>query len=195
MLALPAQAQRSENSTALQRILECTENLRTMQCDFVQTKHLKILDDDFVSYGRMCYARPGKLRWEYTAPYTYTFILNGSQVKLVSGGRTDVIDTNQSKVFKEITRIMMNSVVGKYIDNDRDFKTTLSETSTEWVATMLPQSKTLRQLFTRMVLHFDKQRVLVSCVELTEKNGDRTVIELKNIKTNQPIDAKLFAVD
>lgn len=166
-----------------------------MQCDFVQTKHLRILNDEYVSRGRMSYARPGKLRWEYTAPYTYTFVLNGSSVKLVGQGRTDVIDTNQSKVFKEITRIMMNSVVGKYIDNDRDFKTTLSETPTEWVATMVPQSKTLRQLFTQMVLHFDKQRALVSCVELTEKNGDRTVIELKNVRTNQPIDAKLFAVD
>ena len=36
---------------------------------------------------------------------------------------------------------------------------------------------------------------MVSRVELYEKNGDRTVIDLKNVLTNAPVNAKLFAIN
>lgn len=187
-------AQRINEAAVKSQINAVAAKLHTMQCDFVQTKHLRMLNDKMVSRGRMYYVQPNKLRWEYTTPYTYTFVLNNSQVMMSRGKKNQVIDVNQSKVFKEITRIMMNSVVGKCLTDGNDFKTSIAGTQTEWIATLVPLKKNMKQMFQTIKIHFNKQRSMVSVVELHEKNGDRTVIELKNVRTNQNINGNLFTI-
>lgn len=190
-LAMMAQ----QNETQIrQKISQAASAMKTMQCDFVQTKHLKMLNDDMISKGKMYYQQSNRLRWEYTAPYTYTFILSNDKVLLKNKQRNDVIDVNQNKLFKEIARLMMNSVVGNCLSDEKSFKSTISIVGGEWVATLLPQRKDMKQMFQKMVLHFNQKQAIVTQVELIEKNGDRTVIELKNIKTNETINANMFTI-
>ena len=186
-------AQQSETQIR-QKISQIASSMKTMQCDFIQTKHLKMLNDEMVSKGRMYYQQGNRLRWEYTSPYTYTFIINDDKVLLKNSQRNDVIDVNKNKLFKEIARIMMNSVVGNCLQDDKSFKSCISVVGGEWVATLLPLRKDLKQMFQSIMLHFSQKQAVVTQVELTEKNGDKTVIELKNIKTNGPIDANMFAL-
>ena len=91
-------------------------------------------------------------------------------------------------MFKEIARIMMNSVVGNCLNDKRDFKVALTGSSSEYIATLYPQQKQMKMLF-------HKTRSVVTRVELIEKKGDRTIIELKNIKTNAAINTKVFQVN
>ncbi len=178
-----------------QQINAVASSMKSMQCDFVQTKHLKMLNEKMVSRGKMYYQQGNRLRWEYTSPYAYTFVINNSKVLINKGNRSDVINVNQSKVFKEIARIMMNSVVGKSLTDQKDFKTNIVATSTEYVATLNPRQKQMQQMFQKIILHFNKQKAMVSVVELVEKKGDKTIIELKNVKTNTPINAKIFSIN
>lgn len=188
-------AQKINEAKVKQQINAVASKMKTMQCDFVQTKYLKMLNDKMVSRGKMYYQQSNKLRWEYTSPYTYTFVLNGSKVLISKGKRNDVINVNQSKFFKEIARIMMNSVVGKCLTDSKDFKVSLTGASAEYVATLYPQQKQMKQMFQKIILHFNKQNSTVSKVELIEKKGDRTIIELKNVKNNVPINAKVFGIN
>lgn len=187
-------AQTLNEAQIRQRVNQAAAAMKTMQCDFVQTKHLKMLNDDMVAQGKMYYQQSSKLRWEYTNPYTYTFVLNSDKVLLKNQQRNDVIDVKQNKMFREIARVMMSSVVGNCLFDDKTFKTTIATTNSEWIATLVPQRKDMRQMFQKIVLHFNPQRAVVSCVEMIEKNGDRTLITLKNIRTNETINAAIFAV-
>jgi len=187
--------QKVDEEKIRQQINAVASTMKTMQCDFVQTKYLKMLNDKMVSHGKMYYKQSNQLHWEYTSPYTYTFILNDSKVQISQGDRKDVIDVNQSKFFKEIARIMMNSLVGKSFTDQKDFTSSIVEEGTEYVATLYPRQKQMQQMFQSLVLHFDKQKSIVSVVELIEKKGDRTVIELKNVKTNIPVDEKAFHIN
>ena len=188
-------AQKVDEAKIKQQINAVASSMKTMQCDFVQTKYLKMLNDKMVSKGKMYYQQSDKLRWEYTSPYTYTFVLNGAKVLISKGKRNDVINVNQSKMFKEIARIMMNSVVGKCLTDSKDFKVDLVGSSAEYMATLYPQRKQMQQMFQKIILHFNKQKSTVSRVELIEKKGDRTVIELQNVKTNTPVNAKVFSIN
>ena len=167
--------------------------LASMQCEFVQTKKVVLLNDKMVSKGKMFYKQPNKLRWEYTTPYTYVFVLNGSKISL-GKNQKDVIDVNQSKVFKEIASIMMNSVVGKCLSDKKSFKTTIKASNSKYIATLIPQTKEIKRLFNTIILHFDKQQSFVVRVELIEKNGDVTTIDLKNIKKNNPVNDQVFSI-
>lgn len=190
----PAVAQVTQGQVK-QMIGQAAASVKSMQCDFVQTKHLKMLGDKVVSLGVMYYQQSDKLRWEYVSPYKYTFILNGNKVQIKNDKRTDVIDVERNKLFKEIARIMMSSVVGDCLNDTRSFKTTITDGNTSWVATLVPQRKEMKQMFSSIRLYFNKKSSMVSMVELVEKNGDKTFIELKNVKTNGQIASSTFAVN
>ena len=190
---LSLMAQQSE-AQIRQAITQAASGMKTMQCDFTQTKHLKMLNDKMTSKGRMYYQQTNRLRWEYTSPYSYTFILNDDKVLLKNAQRNDVIDVNKNKLFREIARIMMNSVVGTSLTDDKSFKSTIATNGNEWIASLLPQRKDLKQLFQKIILHFSKKNAMVKQVELIERNGDKTVIELNNIRTNEKISADMFTI-
>ena len=192
----PASAQQKVNeSKVIQQINAVATSMRSMQCDFVQTKYLKMLNDKMVSKGKMYYQKSNKLRWEYTSPYSYAFVLNGSKVLISKGKRNDVINVNQSKMFKEIARIMMSSVVGNCLTDRKDFKVSLVASGSDYIATLYPQQKQMKQMFQKIILHFNKAKSTVTKVELVEKKGDKTLIELKNVKTNASINGKIFSIN
>lgn len=197
MLILPLTAIIAQNYTAAQvkqRINRVASTMNSMKCDFVQTKSLRMLKSKVVSKGVMYYCKPNKLRWEYTSPYHYVFILNGQTVWLKNSKGNSKIDVAQSKMFKEITRIMMSSVLGTCVSNNRDFKVSLSGHGNVWQAVMIPRRNPMKQMFSSITVYFDMARSMVSAVKMTEKNGDTTLITLKNIQTNTPINAKVFSL-
>ena len=194
MLGCTLTAQGQSAQQMRQQIQQAAAAMKSMQCDFVQTKHLKMLNEQMVSKGKMYYQQSDKLRWEYVTPYTYTFVLNDTKVLLKNSRRDDVIDVNQNRFFKEIARVMMNSVVGNCLSDDKDFKADLAVAGNEWVATLHPVRKEMRQMFQQVRLHFDKVKKTVTRVELIEKKDDKTIIELKNVRTNVAIPAETFAV-
>lgn len=191
---IPLSAQQLTEEQIKQKVNQTASAMKTMQCDFVQTKHLKMLNNDFVSHGKMYYQQSNKLRWEYTSPYSYTFILNNDQVLLKNKQRNDLIDVKQNKLFREIVRIMMSSVVGNCLADDKNYKVSVAAIGNEWVATLLPQRKDMKQMFPKLILHFNAKKSVVNNVELYDKNGEKTIIELKNIRINETIPSNMFAI-
>ena len=191
---IPLSAQQLTEEQIKQKVNQTASAMKTMQCDFVQTKHLKMLNNDFVSHGKMYYQQSNKLRWEYTSPYSYTFILNNDQVLLKNKQRNDLIDVKQNKLFKEIVLIMMSSVIGNCLTDDKNYKVSVAAIGNEWVATLLPQRKDMKQMFPKLILHFNAKKSVVNNVELYDKNGEKTIIELKNIRINETIPSNMFAI-
>lgn len=179
----------------IEQINKASAQMQTLECDFVQTKHLQILDDKMVAKGRMYYQQADKLRWEYVSPYTYIFILNQNQVLLKNNDRTDVIDVERNRIFKEIARMMMNSIVGNCLSDEKTFKTQVEVAGNEWVATLVPLKKDMKQMWNKLVLHIQPDMKVVSKVEMHEPSGDYTVIDLKNIRTNSPVNQEVFRIN
>lgn len=194
LMPAAAMAQTAEEQKAIQYISRGAAAMTSMQADFTQTKHLKMLGDKMVSHGKMYYRQTDKLRWEYTSPYTYTFIINGQKVMVKKGARKDVTDVNGNRLFREIARVMMNSVVGKCITDSKTFKVSMETSAQAYTATLIPQRKDMRQMFSRIVLVFDRKTATVSKVTMHERNGDYTDIVLRNVKTGINIDNSLFAL-
>ena len=94
------------------------------------------------------------------------------------GGRKDVVDTSKNKMFREIGKVMMSSLVVSSTQRQMD----------------LPLTKQMKSLYKRIVIYFNQKTHLVERVVMYEKNGDQTDIELNNVTTNKNIAAGLFAV-
>ena len=137
-------ADEAQSKAMVESINRTAASIRSIACSFTQVKSLRFLNDKMTSQGRMYYDASGKLRWEYTSPYQYIFILNGQNVYIKSAKTSRSIDIRQSRL--------------------------------------------------SVRLHISSTRRMVSQVEMTETSGDTTVITLKNVKTNERIDEKLFTV-
>ncbi len=196
LLALmPIGAMAQNDNQIAEKISRNSSQLQTLECDFVQTKYLKILNNKMVSRGKMYYQQPDKLRWEYQSPYSYILIMNQNKVLIKNNTRTDVIDINQNKMFKEIGRLMMNSIVGGFLNDQHSFDISITLSDGIYIATLLPLNREMKQMWTKLVLYFVPIRWGVTQGEMREKTGDYTVIELLNSVTNQSITPKTFELD
>jgi outer membrane lipoprotein-sorting protein len=170
--------------------------VKSIQSTFVQTKTMSFMHDKMTSKGVMYYSNGGKLRWEYTSPYQYIFVINDNKVYIKSGNKAaNAIDVRQSRIFKSITQVMMYSVTGKGLASNRDFGVTMYVNGNEWIASLTPKRSEMKKMFKTIKLFFDKNKGVVSQVEMNEVSGDKTVIQLYGVKTNAAINEKVFRVN
>ena len=90
----------------VEKIDKAASAMKSMQCDFTQTKSMKLLKKEMKSNGVMYFKQPNKLRWQYTSPYDYTFIMNGDKVRIKSTKSTQDINVQGNKIFRQITNII-----------------------------------------------------------------------------------------
>lgn len=142
----------------------------------------------------MYYKQPDKLRWEYTTPYQYLFIFNGQKVYVGNKSRKDVIDTGSNKIFKEVARIMMNTVTGKALSNASEFTMDVADGGNYWKITLVPEKKEMRNMFSKIELLIGKSGLMISEINIYEKNGDRTNIKLKSVSPNSNVNESIFTI-
>jgi outer membrane lipoprotein carrier protein len=187
----------------IEKIDKAASAVTSMQCDFTQTKRMKLLSKDMQSKGVMYFKRPDKLRWQYTSPYDYTFILNGDKVHLKSAHSTQNINVQGNKMFRQITSIILNSITGAGLQSTSDFNVELyqipAETTTRspispsgYFAKLYPKKKEVRQVYNVIEIYFNQSLTMVSSVKMIEKTGDVTLVNLTNVKPNAVVNEKLF---
>ena len=186
-----SEAQRKE---IVAKITQTAASVRTMKCDFTQVKQLSFMNDKVTSEGRMYYKKANKIRWEYTRPYAYVFSTDGTTVHMTSGkgGASNRVPVKSSKLFSEISRVMVGGVSGAGLVDSPDFSSTFSVGQSDWQITLTPRKKEVRDLFASVRLYVGKSDGRVRRVELEEKSGDRTTITLKNVQANVNVDDALF---
>ncbi|MBR5688695.1 MAG: outer membrane lipoprotein carrier protein LolA [Prevotella sp.] len=170
------------------------EGIHTLQGRFTQVKTMSFLNDKMTSTGMLYLTDKGQLRWEFTSPYSYIFIINDNQVTIRSGKKTQNIDMKSSRLFEGIARIMVNSMTGRCLQKNGDFDVEMYTRGTEWIAWLTPKKAQMKKMFKLVKLHFSSTQNMVTSVEMTEPSGDNTVIELKDITLNQPVDEAVFTL-
>ena len=173
-------AQGLSEQKMIQKMTSAAEGIKTVQCNFTQTKYSKMLSKAQVSEGKMYCQQPDKLRWEYTSPRSSTLVLEGNQASLQKGDEQGT----KNKFIGSMARLIMNSVAGKCLTDNKTFQVSAKEMPTEYVATLIPQRKDMKRIYAKLILHFNIKQETVTEVELHEKNGDKTIIELHDIHVN-----------
>ena len=173
-------AQGLSEQKIIQKMASSAEKIRTIECSFTQTRQSKMLGEAQVSEGKMQCRQPDMLRWEYTSPRRNTIVLEGNEASLLGGTGKE----SRNRFIASMARMIMNSVAGKCLTDSKTFSVTAREMPTEYAATLVPLRKDMKRLYAKLVLHYDIRQETVTGVELHEKNGDRTLIELHDIRIN-----------
>ena len=180
LIAQPLTAEQSAQFKA--QLIAKTRTLQTMQADFQQKKHLDFMSRDIEIFGKMAFAKPSQLNWQYTKPYQYRIIFQKDNITVNDAG----------KVFKKINHLIISSVTGDMFD-EKEFTISLSQSGKHTLVKLLPKDKNLLKYIREINLYFDAQ-YLVDRVKLIEPTADYTEIIFTNKKLNTSIDEANFKI-
>lgn len=184
-----------QEKQVLAKMDQSSNALRSLQCDFLQSKRMKILSKEMQSKGILYFKKPDKIRWQYTSPYDYTFIMNGDKVQIKSAKSTKNIDIQGNKIFRQITTIILNTVTGGGIMNSADFNVELYKSGDIYFAKMLPKKKEVKQVYSSIEVYFNSALTMVETIKMVEKSGEYTVVKLVAPKINATINESVFKVN
>lgn len=171
-----------------------SQKITTIKSDFVQEKELSLLSEKIVSKGKFWFKRENAVRMEYTQPFQYLMIINGSKIYIKDSQKENKISARSNKLFEQINKIMMDCVNGSALSNP-DFTTRIFEGSDVYLAELSPVNKNLKNLFKNINLIVSKKDFAVTKIEMHEPSGDNTTINYINREMNVSLPDALFAIN
>lgn len=176
----------------LKGIESMAASTQTIKADFTQEKYLNILANKIDSKGKILFKKPNLLRWEYNQPFAYVIILNGKEIIIKDGGNTNSFDIGSSQAFKQINELIINSVQGNVLDEER-FEITYKESDRQFLTELIPKEEQLKKFLKGIDIYFSKTDYSVTQVKLIEPEDDYTLISFQNQKMNEPVSNENFS--
>ena len=177
------------------RVKAASEAVNTLQGRFVQTKTLSILSDSFKSEGVLYFTRPQKLRWQYTTPYRYDFIMDGHSVTMRSEQGSQTVDADGNRIFRQLCAVIAGGVDGSLLTSDRDFDISWQRDNGVISAELRPKIRPFKDMFARIVITLGDEDCMVRHILMEENGGDTTEIVFTECVVNQPIDNAIYEME
>lgn len=190
---LNAQLNTAQIKTLKQNIDNATKDLTSLESSFTQTKHLDFMENDVKSSGKLYYKSTNKIRWEYTSPFKYYVIFNNDKMFVNDNGKKKETELSKSKILKDLNKIMLGTVNGSEVLDEKKFKITYSKSGEDYIAKMLPTDATYKKYIQQIDLTFDGKSYLLKKIKTTEPSLDYTLIEFSNQKKNATVSDEKFA--
>ncbi|WP_018630583.1 outer membrane lipoprotein carrier protein LolA [Niabella aurantiaca] len=175
------------------RFAAAAQKINSLSSDFTQVKSLSMLSEKVTSKGRFYFKRNNRVRMEYTSPYQYLMIINGSKVSIKDGQKTSRMSAGSSKMFQQANQLMMDCARGTVFDNP-NFSVKLLENGNSYLVDMTPVTKEMKALFKSVNVVLQKSNFLVSQVQMVDNRGDHTTISYSGQQLNTPLTDALFTI-
>ena len=174
-----------------EQISTVSKSTTTITSDFIQYKHLDFLENDIETSGKLVFKAPDKVKWEYLKPYEYSVIFKKDMLLINDGGTKSNVDIGNSKLFKKLNELIINSVKGSMFDDD-DFTITYLKNDRANKAIFNPRDKKIASYIASFELLFNKADGTVLEVVMVEPSKDFTRIVFSNRVLNSIVDEAVF---
>jgi outer membrane lipoprotein-sorting protein len=175
-------------------LAETTQATNTIESKFIQEKNLSVISEKIITRGKFYFKKENKLRWEYTDPFRYLIIMNGDKVLIKDEKKENRFDAASNKIFTEINSIMVGSIRGTILNENKKYKIDFHESSEFNLVKLSPLSQQLKGYISEIRIFFNKENYAVSRLEIEEPSGDFTKIEFPGLKINTPVSDENFSV-
>jgi len=166
------------------------QQLHSIQADFTQETHLKILIKPLTSHGTFAFQAPESLRWEYLAPLRSIMLMhNGKMEKLIEKDGHMAQENGMSPGSLQVVLPQ----IGKWLDgrfsDDPVFKT---EQTGKRTIILTPKDQGLRSVISSIELHLGEQHGVMESVTIFEGPGAYTKLTFSHIILNRNIPKSTF---
>jgi outer membrane lipoprotein-sorting protein len=167
-------------------------HLQSIQADFIQEKHLKILVNPLVSTGTLTFQAPQSLRWEYHTPVPSILLLHGGRVqKFIARDGQLVEDKGMGLDSMQVVLEQISSWLdGRFTDNEM-FRVSFADDRT---VLLTPKQQALAGVISSIELRLADRKGLLDAVTIYEGPESYTRMTFSNRVLNKEIPATVFIV-
>ncbi len=166
--------------------------LQSIQADFVQEKHLKILVRPLVSTGTLSFQAPQSLRWEYHTPVASVLLLHGGRAqKFIARDGQLVEDKGMGLDSMRVVLGQISSWLdGRFADSEM-FRVSFADDRT---VLLTPKQQALAGVISNIELKLADSKGLLDAVTIYEGPESYTRMTFSNRVLNKELPATVFTV-
>ena len=175
------------------KIAGSASQVKTLAGDFIQEKHLSMLNNILTSKGRFYYKREDKLRWELTDPITSGFAVNGEKAIRWKDDskRTQTFQVQQVPFIEVFTEQVFAWAKADFKKLEKTYRIQVIRDKPADLK-LFPKSSQEKKYLNHIRIIFALDTSHVQTVEVHEPDGDFTLIRFLNMTINRPLPDSLF---
>lgn len=157
-----------------------------VQGAFTQERHLKSLAKPMTTAGQFVLVPKKGLLWHMQKPFDNRLRVRADGIMQWNG--KSWVQPNQSKMSGQNRQIslFLDLLGGNTQGLEKQFDLQLSGSPQKWTLRLNPKTALMKQIFNHIDISGDS---VVRRIELSEKQGDRTVMRFNQVQTGQELDA------
>lgn len=175
------------------RIERATSSVKTIACDFLEEKHMAMLEEVLFSKGRFYFEKPDRLRWELIEPGHAGFAVQGNWAKRWHGqkGAPSVFEIHEAPGIKAFTEQVFAWTRADFVWLEQGYNIRVVQENPVTL-NLFPRSASEKDYLDHLRIVFAADLSHVNTVEIHEVDGDFTRIRFMNIVLNGPRRKDLF---
>jgi outer membrane lipoprotein-sorting protein len=162
----------------------------TLQAEFVQVRHSRLLSQPIESTGSLAFEKPDRMAWSVRTPARSTFVMDGTQVGMAFPdlGVRESIDLSSSPDVASLVAGMM-VWLGSDLERVQQDYTLTWETDH---AVLVPKDDKLAAIIGSLDLRLTGSPKRIDRVTIVEPDGDTVTITFSEVKADQALPAGTF---
>lgn len=168
--------------------------INSIESDFTQEKYMDVFEEKVISEGRFYYKQENKIRMDYTRPLEYRIIINGTKLKMVSEGKSSVVDLGSNPMMNEMKGMLSACMIGDLQSMNTSYQLEYFETPDTYIVRIRPVSKSVQAYIDHILITFGKKDLSVQKLRLAENAKDYTEYRFTGKKYNTLTNDEKFVI-
>lgn len=164
--------------------------LQSIQADFIQEKHLKILLRPLVSTGTFTFQTPQSLRWEYLVPVPSVLLMHGDKIKKFVERDGQLVEDKGLRLdsMQAVLGQISNWLDGRFSEGDMFIVSFVDERT----VLLSPRDQGLAGLISKIELKLSAQKGFLDGVTIFEGPDSYTKMTFENRILNKAVPLSVF---
>ena len=177
------------------RLKATSEQLTSIESDFVQVKHLDMFDEDVISKGKFYYVKDNKISLDYSQPMSYLIVINGGKLKIVADGKKSIMQLSTNKMMNQMQDMITACMVGDLSRMNDSYSLEYQENDNQYIISITPRSRQVKDYVSAIEIRLSKADMSVDQLRMYENEADYTDYKFSNKRFNQLKDQSRFVID
>ncbi len=173
----------------LERLSANAADIRTVETEFVQEKHLAIMDRTMTMRGRIFMAKPDRLAWRVDDPIRYVMVMDDKTIRQwdSESGQQTVMELDANPALQVAVGQMRQWFSGDYARLTSEYRITLEqEDPVALIFVPLPENPAAGYI-KRVSVRFTDDELYLAGIMIVEKGSDRTELRFHGTTLNREI--------
>jgi outer membrane lipoprotein carrier protein len=166
------------------------DHVKDFTADFTHLYEGGVLNKKSTERGTVQIKKPGRMRWEYSAPDRKTFVSDGTKIYSYIPADKQVIVSSMPADDEATTAVLFLSGKGNLT---RDFNVSYAETAADatWALRLEPKQK--QRDYDWLVLGVDPKTLQIRSLTAADRQGGRSTFQFSNYRENIGVADSVFS--